>query len=181
MRQGMVGAALAAIVAAGGVPMTAQDAWQPLRPESAAVRALMTGGIERSSTFRDLTTRLGGADVTVYVRFSRCPGDLPGCLLWASTAPGVRRVLIKLDPFGRSPNELTALLGHELQHALEVAEAPEIRDLASFQKAFDRRGWKGAHGFETAQAREVTKRVAAELGATTKSGESRARRSATGR
>ena len=55
---------------------------------------------------------------------------------------------------------------HELQHALEVADAPEIKDLASFQKAFDGRGWKGAHGFETAQAREVTKRVTAELGST---------------
>ena len=123
----------------------------------------MTRGMERSSTFRNLITRLSGADVVVYMRFSRCPGDHAGCLLWASAAPGVRRVLIQLDPFGRSPNELTALLGHELQHALEVADAPEIRDLASFQKAFDRRGWRGAHGFETAQAGEVTRRVAAEL------------------
>ena len=66
--------------------------------------------------------------------------------------------------FGRSPNELTALLAHELQHALEVADAPEIRDLSSFQNAFAKHGWKAADGFETAQAREITKRVAAELG-----------------
>jgi hypothetical protein len=162
MRQEVVGVVLAAIAAAGEVPMTAQDA-PCLRPESAAVRALMTRGIERSSTFRDLTNRLSGADVVVYVRFSRCLGNLPGCLMWASAAPGLRRVLIKLDPFGRSPNELTALLAHELQHALEVADAPEIRNLASFQTAFAGRGWKGAHGYETAQAREITNRVAKEL------------------
>ena len=164
MRQAVVGVVLAAISAAGEVPLTAQDALRALRPESAAVRALMTRGIDRSSTFRDLTSRLSGADVVIYVRFSRCPGDVPGCLLWASAAPGLRRVLIKLDPFGRSPNELTALLAHELQHALEVADAPEVRDLASFQKVFAGLGWKGAQGFETAEAGDITKRVAAELG-----------------
>ena len=180
MRQGVVSVVLAAVVAAGEVPITAQDASPALRPETAAVRALITDGIERSSTFRDLTSRLSGADVIVYVRFSRCPGNLAGCLLWAS-APGLRRVVIKLDQFGRSPNELTALLAHELQHALEVADAPEIKDLASFQKSFAGRGWKGAHGFETAQAREITKRVAAELRSTSEARESGARRTATGR
>lgn len=180
MRQGVVGVVLAAIAAVGEVPMSAQDASPALRPESAGVRALMTSGIERSSTFRDLTSRLSGADVVIYVRFSRCPGNLGGCLLWASAAPGLRRVVIKLDQFGRSPNELTALFAHELQHALEVADAPEIKDLASFQMAFAGRGWKGAHGFETAQAREITKRVAAEL-VNEQSRESGARRTATGR
>ena len=181
MRQGVVGVVLAAIAAAGEVPMIAQDASPALRPESAAVRALMTKGIERSSTFRDLTSRLSRADVVVYVRFSRCQGNAAACLLWASAAPGLRRVVIKLDQFGRSPNELTALLAHELQHALEVADAPEIKDLASFQKAFAERGWKGAHGFETAQAREVTKRVAAELVSASEARESGARSTATGR
>jgi hypothetical protein len=119
--------------------------------------------MERSGTFRHLTSRLSGSDVVVYVRFSRCPGNVAGCLLWASAAPGLRRVLIKLDQFGRSPDELTALLAHELQHAAEVAGAPEIQDLASFQKSFARHGWKGAQGFETAQATDVAKRVAAEL------------------
>jgi hypothetical protein len=175
MRQGVVGVALAVIAAAGEVPVTAQDISRAVRPESAAVRAVMTRGIERSGTFRDLTGRLSGADVIIYVRFSRCAGDVPGCLLWASAAPGPRRVLIKLDQFSRSPNDLTALLAHELQHALEVADAPEIRDLASFQKAFAGRGWKGSDGFETAQAREITRRVTAELGSTSEAANGQAR------
>jgi hypothetical protein len=163
MRQRVAGVLFAVIAVAAEVPMTAQDASPALRPESADIRVLMTTGIEQSSTFRDLAGRLNAGDVIVYLRFSRCKGDAPGCLLWASTTPGLRRVLIKIDPIGRSPNELTALLAHELQHALEVADAPEIRDLASFEKAFAGRGWKGTHGFETRQAREVTKRVAGEL------------------
>jgi len=163
MRQEVVGVVLAAVVAAGQVHATAQDASRAVRPESAAVRTLMANGLERSNTFRNLADRLDGTDVIVYVRFSRCPGNLPGCLFWASAAPGLRRVLVKLDPFARSPDELTALFAHELQHALEVANQPEITDLASFEKAFAGLGWKGTHGFETAQAREIAMRVAAEL------------------
>jgi len=163
MWQGVLGVVLAASAAAGELPMTAQDTWRALRPESAAVRTLMANGLERSNTFRGLAGRLSGTDVVVYVRFSRCPGNLPGCLSWASAAPGLRRVLIKLDQFGHSPSELTALLAHELQHALEVADAPEIRDLASFEKAFAGLGWKGTHGFETAQAKKITMCVATEL------------------
>jgi hypothetical protein len=55
------------------------------------------------------------------------------------------------------------LLAHELQHANEVASAPEIRDLASFGKLFASRGWKHGDGFETEQARTITRRVVAEL------------------
>lgn len=175
MRQAVVAVVLAAMVAAAEVPTAAQNASRALRPESAAVGTLLATGIQRSSTFRDLTGRLSGSDVIVYVRFSRCAGDVPGCLFWASAAPGLRRVLIKLDPFGRSQEELTALLAHELRHALEVADAPEIRDLASFEKAFAGHGWKGAHGFETAPAREITKRVTAELRSTNEGANSQGR------
>jgi hypothetical protein len=55
------------------------------------------------------------------------------------------------------------LLAHELQHANEVASAPEVRDVGSFQTFFKRHGWKGSHGFETIEAEAVTRTVAAEL------------------
>jgi hypothetical protein len=86
-----------------------------------------------------------------------------GCLFWASADTGARRLLIKIDRFGRSPDELTALLAHELQHANEVASDLEITNLASFQHSFASRGWKHAAGFETEGARRISKRVAAEL------------------
>jgi hypothetical protein len=72
-------------------------------------------------------------------------------------------LVAKLDRFGRSDDELIALLAHELHHACEVAAVPGITDLASFQQWFDGHGWKGAHGFETAEARDVTRKVLAEL------------------
>jgi len=117
----------------------------------------------RSATFRDLSTGLDDANVIVYVRFSPCSGGVPACLAWASAGADVRRLLIKIDRFGHSPDELTALLAHELQHATEVASDSEITDLASFEKSFALHGWKHGAGFETGEAITISRRVAAEL------------------
>lgn len=127
------------------------------------MRALIDSGMKRSPTFRALSTGLDNASVIVYVRFSSCPGGVPACLVWASAGADTRRLLIKIDRFGRSPDELTALLAHELQHATEVAVDLEITDLAAFQKSFALRGWKHGAGFETGDAIAASKRVAAEL------------------
>ena len=161
MRHGIVGVMLAAI-AASGATVDAQES-SAIRPEDASIRALVATGLERSPTFRDLKARLDASDVIVYIRVSRCPARLGACLAWASTSGGTRRLLITLDRFGRSPDELTALLAHELQHANEVASATEITDFASFQKSFESRGWKHGAGLETGEATRITRVVAAEL------------------
>src|SRR5213592_3896796 len=121
MWRGMVGVMLITIVTTGGQNVGAQSGSPRVRPEDAEIRALMDRGMEHSATFRDLNTRLDNTNVIVYVRFSRCPGGVPACLLWASADTVARRLLIKIDRFGRPPDELTALLAHELQHANEVA------------------------------------------------------------
>ena len=159
----MIGAALVTIVAIGGREVNAQGESPRIRPEGAAMRALVDSAMKRSATFRDLSAALDNADVIVYIRFSSCSGDVPACLLWASAGVDARRLLIKVDRFGRSPDELTALLAHELQHANEVASDPEITDVASFQKAFAARGWKYRTGFETGEAITISRRVADEL------------------
>ena len=163
MRQGLAGMVLTAIAATGGVTAQAQSGSPAVRPEDAGTRALVARGLERSATFRHLYTRLGGSDVIVYVRFSRCPEGVAACLAWVSAGADARRLLIRLDRIGRSPDELTAFLAHELQHANEVASAPGITDLDSFRKAFASLGWKHGNGFETEAAKTVTRRVAAEL------------------
>jgi hypothetical protein len=154
---------LATTVAAGGETVSAQNGSTAVRAESDGIRQLIANGMQRSETFRDLSTRLDTSDVIVYVRFSPCSGGVPACLVLASSVAGARRVLIKIDRFGRSPDELTALLAHELQHANEVATASEITDADSFQKSFASRGWKHGAGFETEEAGKLSKRVAAEL------------------
>ena len=167
MQQRTAGLVLVVMVASAGT-LNAQGAAAAVRPEDAAIRALMASGIERSVTFRDLNTRLESGDVIAYVRFSRCAGGVPACLVWAEAHAGSRRLLIKLDRFGRSPDQLTALLAHELQHANEVAAAADITDTASFRKAFASRGGRHGAGFETEEATRITRKVAAELAANKK-------------
>ena len=163
MWRGMAGVVVAAMVAAGGETVSAQNGSPAVRAESDGVRELIASGMQRSETFRDLNARLDASDVVVYVRFSSCSGGVPACLVWASAGAGSRRLLIKVDRFGRSPDELTALLAHELQHANEVATASGITDVASFQASFASRGWKHLAGFETGEAARITRQVAAEL------------------
>ena len=163
MGQRLVGMALAAIATVGGATARAQVGSAAVRPEDPAVRALIASGMKRSATFRDLNTRLDETDVVVYVRFSRCDGGVAACLVWVPSGPGPRRLLIRLDNLRRPPDELTVLLAHELQHAHEVAAAPEVKDAGSFQSAFASRGWKHGNGFETEAARKVAALVAAEL------------------
>jgi len=163
MWQGIVGMVLGTIMSVGGREVNAQGEQPRIRPEGGAVRELVDRGIERSATFRNLRTGLDNSNVVVYVRFAPCSGAVPACLVWASTGADARRLLIKIDRFGRSPDELTALLAHELQHANEVAADSGIIDLASFQKLFAARGWKHGGGFETGKAITISKQVTAEL------------------
>jgi hypothetical protein len=163
MWRGMVGVSLLTIVATGEGIVNAQTDSPRVRPESAGIRALIDRGLERSGTFRELNTRLQNTNVIVYVRFSSCSRGVPSCLLWASADTEGRRLLVKLDRFGRSPDELTALLAHEFQHANEVASDPAITDLASFENSFASRGRKHTAGFETAEARKILTKVTADL------------------
>jgi len=153
---------LASMVGSGG-EAGAQHPSSAIRSESGAVQALVGRGMTGSVTFRELAAKLSRSDVIVHVRFARCPGGVPACLRWVSALPGVRRLVIDLEGFGRSQNDVVALLAHELQHATEVADTPSIRDLASFQVAFAGLGWRNHDGFETAAAKEVARRVGSEL------------------
>ena len=148
----------------GAASRTRRASHPAVRPEDAAIRALID---QRHGAIRDVSRLEHPARQRrrhrlrqVLALFRRRPGV-------SGLGFGRRRTrdgsLIKLDRFGGSPDELTALLAHELQHANEVASDSEITDLASFQNSFASRGWKHADGFETEEAGKISKTVAAEL------------------
>jgi hypothetical protein len=58
-----------------------------------------------------------------------------------------------------------SIVGHELQHALEVALQPSVRDLASFATLYMRIGDQPVRSdrFDTAAAREAGRRVRNEM------------------
>ena len=57
------------------------------------------------------------------------------------------------------------MLGHELQHALEIAQAPGVQDEASMRRYYERAGAGRSHerGFETRAAQDAGRQVRLEL------------------
>jgi hypothetical protein len=163
MRHGALTVLTAVLILGTSGGVSAQDVPGRVRGYGAGPGDLIAKAVTRSATFRELAGRLERGDLVVYVEFSRCTGGVPACLLWAAPAAGARRLLARVDHFGRPEEETIALIAHELQHAAEVAAAPDVADEFSFRRLFARTGWKGSEGFETAEAREVTRKVLKEL------------------
>jgi hypothetical protein len=64
-----------------------------------------------------------------------------------------------------SIKDAVMLLGHELRHALELADAPDVRDAAALVSLYRRIGdsYSDGHRYDTAAARETGRRVRSEL------------------
>jgi hypothetical protein len=165
---------LAAPVRAGGVgephdPGRRALLLSPLR-HVRGVGSVMDGviaeGAARSRTFADLLARLNRSDVFVYVEASRdLPSALSARLLFlAPLAPAYRYVRVQIRA-GRPIDEAVALVAHELRHALELAEASDVRDQAALIRLYERIGesGRGLHRYDTAAARDTGRRVREEL------------------
>jgi hypothetical protein len=137
----MVATSLLLLALSGPVPAPAPAAATPrtreyhVRTLDMRVREWITSGVSRSRTFETLLARLATSDLIVYITVSdRIPGGVAGQMSFVARTGPVRYVRIELVPDG-SPNEMIALLGHELQHAVEVADNPRVVDsqtLAAF-------------------------------------------------
>lgn len=85
-------------------------------------------GTSESKTFRTLLARLGASDLIVYIEIvNRIIGGAAGHLYFVTATADVRYVRIEVVA-DRSAREMVALLGHELQHAVEIADARHVRD-----------------------------------------------------
>ncbi len=79
--------------------------------------------IERSALARELTGRLESSDLVVYIEtLTVMPTDLAGTTRFMTSAGGYRYVRISLRR-GMDATERAAILGHELQHACELADS----------------------------------------------------------
>lgn len=88
-------------------------------------------GAAASRTFRSLLGRLGESDLIVYVEIvDRLVGGVVGQMYFVAATGGVRYVRIEVVADGDAAR-MVALVGHELQHAVEVADEPRVRDSKS--------------------------------------------------
>jgi hypothetical protein len=139
-----------------------------VRTSDPRIRAAIVDGVERSALFRDLVEQLDGSDVIVYAEIDcLMPTRLQGSLTFMSTAGARRYVMVKIASSVTGQAQ-TAILGHELQHALEVANASSVVDEQSLADEYRRIGFasgalqRGA-GFDSRAAIEVGYRVWMEL------------------
>jgi hypothetical protein len=118
--------------------------------------------VERSSIVAGLLSDLERSDVVVYLTDSMpgVPGSAKSYLSFLAHEASQRYLLVRIDRWRLTPSEQIAFLAHELQHALEIAGAPEVRDVSAMVKLYRRIGWEGkTDQFETAAAQKITNRV----------------------
>jgi hypothetical protein len=137
-----------------------------VRTTDRPIRALLEAGFRQSPTVATLIARLERSDLIVYVQqVDRLPNALEGRLLMLPSAHGVRYVRIQIA-LQASPSASIALIGHELRHAVEVAEAPSVVDQPGLAALYRRIGVEHGHNvFDTIEAQEIGRRVLKELAA----------------
>jgi hypothetical protein len=103
-------------------------------------------GVDVSPTLRALVDRLETSDVVVYLAFDRSPSpQLAGHLSLITAAGGRRYLRVAIDRRNAGCQRI-AILGHELQHAVEIAESPSVTDEAALAALYRRIGFRSEGG-----------------------------------
>jgi len=119
---------------------------------------LIDGGLSGSATFH-LVDTLNASDVVVYVepKLTR----QAWAAIWPTTSWLKGDTVISTSPIETqgAKRRLGSLLAHELQHVVEVAQAPEARDAESLDRMFIRLavkfGCDGTTCTETQAAKDI--------------------------
>jgi len=138
-----------------------------IRPQDPRLADLLRAGVARSATFRAIVNRLEAGTLIVYISLSpTMRSSLAGKLTWITKAGGFRYLRATINT-EQSAEQMIATLAHELQHALEVSDEPDVidqRSLLSLYKRIGRPSVSGLNeGWETAAARETGFQVRREL------------------
>jgi hypothetical protein len=137
-----------------------------IRTDHPVIAAALAEGEERSSTFARLLARLRRSDLIVHVLPAEGLGPLDGALQFVASVGNVRYVRIRVRLYQRS-SALIMLLAHELMHAVEIADTPEVRDNKSLKVLYSRIGYyvntRRADAFDSAMAVDAGRQVLGEL------------------
>jgi hypothetical protein len=136
-----------------------------VRAPDPKIKALLAEGLRRSPTFAALLVAINRSDVIVYIEHvMTLPKDTLGRLTMVPIAGVTRYLRIQIRP-DLSRNEAIALIGHELQHALEVADNASVRDTNGMIALYERIGHSsgGEHVYDTTAAQDRGRQVRREL------------------
>jgi hypothetical protein len=101
---------------------------------------LMHDGVRGSDTFRGIVQRLRRSDVIVYLECGGGTRSADGRLTFVSAAGGNRYVHIRIARLASAEVQI-ALIGHELRHSVEIADAPAVVDSESLAREYERIGF----------------------------------------
>jgi hypothetical protein len=126
-------------------------------------QGVLDDAARRSVTVRGMLQRIEGSDLVVYLRISMLDNNLAGGTNLMTATAHARYIMVTLDP-RCIPTELVPRLGHELQHVVEIASVPSVRDVRGMRALFEKIGWHSGQfdKWETRSAVEVGRRVARE-------------------
>jgi hypothetical protein len=157
----LAGLVLASAVGLGGQTVSVAH----VRTTEPRVLTLVEQGIARSATFRRLVDALNASDVIVYIEPKLHRPALGGYLSHRMVASGGTRYLKIAVELRGDEARVIALVAHELQHAVEVAQSPAVRDSISLSRLFAQSSIGDFCGgcAETAAAIDIQEKVFAEL------------------
>lgn len=139
-----------------------------IRTTDPSLEALVRDGVRLSATFRRLVERLDRSDVVVYLDAGGGLGAPDGRLTFVSAVGGYRYVHVRVAR-QRTPDRQIAIIGHELQHAVEIADTPAVVDTSSLARAYWRIGYPNGRAaltglaFDSHAAVEAGRRILREL------------------
>jgi hypothetical protein len=136
-----------------------------LRPLTSLATEFVARGLDGSPTFRSLVERIERSDVIVYVDLvRRTPGAPDGATRLLNASRYFRFLLVSINQ-DLAPADIVAMLGHELQHAVEIADRPGIRDAVTLARYYRDEGiFELREGCVCSEAaRDAARRVRVEL------------------
>jgi hypothetical protein len=130
-----------------------------------SARTILRRAIEASPTIVRMLGDLESSDLVVGIETAHLPRFLNGEVRVVAATPSVRYLRVRLN-VPRGDDDLVAVLGHELRHALEIAGMKDVRDASTLVDAYRRVGAKGRGDgyYETEAALETGRTVAKDLG-----------------
>jgi len=139
-----------------GQPVGAAGADAPVMPRvrssNISIAALISQASEQSKTFRSVVDTINDSDGIVYVEEGECGHGVPACLVTVLQAGANRILRVNVDT-RKADCELMGLIGHELQHTIEVLSERNVNSGVAMSMFFSRVGRRGTMDtFETSAA-----------------------------
>jgi hypothetical protein len=112
-----------------------------IRAADSGINMLVERGLSQSPTFRRLYEQLGQSDLIVHLERGPQPWLAAGFNQFVAEV-GERRFLRITLNIAQLDADAVALLGHELQHAVELADAPDVDDIDGYERLYRRIGYR---------------------------------------